>query len=63
MIQQALGYVHGAEVVHAPEPFHGRLRYMIYVLVFMFFFFFSFMVLHLLMIIWNKKNTVIKICI
>ncbi|KAG8390640.1 hypothetical protein BUALT_Bualt01G0104700 [Buddleja alternifolia] len=22
---QALGYVHGAHVVHAPEPFHGRL--------------------------------------
>ncbi|XP_051134453.1 aminodeoxychorismate synthase, chloroplastic isoform X2 [Andrographis paniculata] len=22
---QALGYVHGAEVVHAPEPVHGRL--------------------------------------
>ncbi|KAL0771322.1 hypothetical protein Bca101_036473 [Brassica carinata] len=24
---QALGYVHGAHVVHAPEPVHGRLRY------------------------------------
>ncbi|KAJ0045560.1 hypothetical protein Pint_06064 [Pistacia integerrima] len=22
---QALGYVHGAEIVHAPEPVHGRL--------------------------------------
>lgn len=32
MIQQALGYVHGAQVVHAPEPVHGRLRYMICVL-------------------------------
>jgi para-aminobenzoate synthetase len=23
---QALGCAHGAEVVHAPEPIHGRLR-------------------------------------
>ena len=27
MIWQALGHVHGAEIVHAPEPIHGRLRY------------------------------------
>lgn len=26
-ILQALGYVHGADIVHAPEPVHGRLRY------------------------------------
>lgn len=26
-IWQALGYVHGAEIIHAPEPVHGRLRY------------------------------------
>lgn len=31
LISQALGYVHGAKVVHASEPVHGRLRY-IYVL-------------------------------
>ncbi|KAG4919305.1 hypothetical protein JHK85_057586 [Glycine max] len=24
---QALGYVHGAQIVHASEPIHGRLRY------------------------------------
>lgn len=24
---QALGFVHGADIVHAPEPVHGRLRY------------------------------------
>ena len=24
---QALGYVHGARIIHAPEPIHGRLRY------------------------------------
>lgn len=23
---QALGYVHGAQIIHAPEPIHGRLR-------------------------------------
>lgn len=27
LIKQALGYVHGAKVVHASEPVHGRLRY------------------------------------
>lgn len=26
-MKQALGYVHGAKVVHASEPVHGRLRY------------------------------------
>lgn len=26
MVLQALGYVHGAQVVHASEPVHGRLR-------------------------------------
>lgn len=40
MIEQALGYVHGAQVVHAPEPVHGRLRYMICVLSVNFLFFF-----------------------
>lgn len=24
---QALGYVHGADIIHASEPVHGRLRY------------------------------------
>lgn len=46
MIKQALGYVHGAQVVHAPEPVHGRLRYKICVLsvhVFFLFWFFSFL--------------------
>lgn len=27
LVEQALGYAHGAKVVHAPEPVHGRLRY------------------------------------
>lgn len=24
---QALAFVHGAQVIHAPEPIHGRLRW------------------------------------
>lgn len=34
---QALGYVHGAQVVRAPEAVHGRLRWLTYCLYFFFY--------------------------
>lgn len=27
LLSQALGFVHGAQIIHAPEPIHGRLRW------------------------------------